>query len=252
MIRVDKINMSFQALGRWLVFSVFTFLLNGCADDVLEASKALALSRGEATAIKATKDYVLRQGDLLTVKFYFTPELNEQTPIRPDGKITMQLVGDIEAADLTVPEFRTKLTEAYQQYLKHPEISVTVNTFDKQRIFIGGEVAHAGALPLHQGMTVLQAIFMAGGYRDTAEPTEVLVIREKEPNKPELLMVDLQSGLDSVTQVDDVYLLPHDVVMVPKSTIAKMDQFVDQWINQLIPVARSFALNYNMGTLLTQ
>jgi protein involved in polysaccharide export with SLBB domain len=105
---------------------------------------------------------------------------------------------------------------------------------------------------LHQGMTVLQAIFMAGGYRDTAEPTEVLVIREKEPNKPELLMVDLQSGLDSVTQVDDVYLLPHDVVMVPKSTIAKMDQFVDQWINQLIPVARSFALNYNMGTLLTQ
>lgn len=252
MIRFDKFITLFQSLGCYLTILVCILFLNGCANDSLGSNKALALSRGEGTAIKATKDYILRQGDSLTVKFYFTPELNEQTPIRPDGKITLQLIGDIVAADLTVPELRAKLTEAYQKYLKHPEISVTVNTFDKQRIFIGGEVAHAGALPLHQGMTVLQAILMAGGYRDTAEPTEVLIIREKEPKNPELLMVDLQSGLDSVTQVKDVYLMPHDVIMVPKSTIAIMDQFVDQWINQLIPVARSFALNYNMGTLLTQ
>jgi polysaccharide biosynthesis/export protein len=234
----------------WLIISVAVLMQNGCADEVLGTSKALALSHGEeaSAAGKSMKDYVLRQGDSLTIKFYFTSELNEQTPIRPDGKITMQLIGDIEAAGLTVNEFRAKLVEAYQKYLKHPEISVTVNTFDKQRIFIGGEVAHAGTIPLHQDMTVLQAIYMAGGYRDTAEPTEVLVIREKEPNKPELLMVDLQSSLDAV----NLYLMPHDVIMVPQSTIAKMDQFVDQWINQLIPVARSFALNYNMGTLLTQ
>lgn len=252
MIRVNKINKLHQSLGFWLTLVLFTFLISGCADNALDSNRALALSRGEESALKNTKDYVLRQGDSLTIKFYFTPELNEQTSIRPDGKITMQLIGDIKAADLTVSELRTKLTKVYEQYLKHPEISVTVNTFDKQRIFIGGEVAHAGAIPLHHGMTVLQAILMAGGYRDTAEPTEVLIIREREPKNPELLMVDLQSGLDSFTQVQDVYLMPHDVIMVPKSTIAKMDQFVDQWINQLIPVARSFALNYNMGTLLTQ
>jgi len=229
-------------------------LTAGCAVYGTNPNQTLAMARAEDWSAKPhlVKEYILHPGDALTIKFYATPDLNEQTLIRPDGRVAMPLIGEVDAAGLSVPEFQAKLKEAYHGTLKNPQINVSVGAFDKQRVFVGGEVTHAGVLPLHDGMTALQAIHMAGGYRDTAEPTEVLVIREAKPGQPELLMVDLQTGLDEFYGVRDLPLTPHDIVMVPMSTIAKMDKFVDQWINQLIPVARSFSLNYNMGTLITQ
>lgn len=227
-------------------------LLSACGGAAQNQELAMARAADWSAKPRAPKEYALHPGDALTVKFYATPDLNEQALVRPDGRVAMPLVGDVDAAGLTVREFQERLRGAYRGVLKNPQINVSVGAFDKQRVFVGGEVTHAGVLPLHDGMTALQAIHMAGGYRDTAEPTEVLVIREARPERPELLLVDLQTGLDDYSGVRDVPLAPHDIVMVPMSTIAKMDKFVDQWINQLIPVARSFSLNYNMGTLITQ
>src|SRR3972149_12197051 len=85
-------------------------------------------------------NYVMQVGDEIEVKFYYESELNERVTIRPDGKISLQLIDDVKAAGLTTSDLDKVLTEKYERKLKKPEITVIVKTFSSQKIYIGGEV----------------------------------------------------------------------------------------------------------------
>lgn len=194
-------------------------------------------------------EYTLAPGDALSIKFFYNPELNEQLPIRPDGRIALQFIGDVTAAGLRVSELRRTLMENYQQVLKQPDLVVIVTAFGAQKIYVGGEVGRPGELPLVPGMTPLQAIILAGGDRRTASTRNVVVVRDQGTDTPLLLLVDVKKSLSKSAKPQDVRLQARDIVFVPMSRIAKVDNFVSLYIKELVPMSMVLGLYYNFGAL---
>lgn len=194
-------------------------------------------------------DYVLSPGDVITVKFFYNPELNEQLPIRPDGKTSLQLVGDVQTAGLTVPQFHDQLVERYADVIKHAEVTVIVNSFEQEKIYVGGEVKKPGVIPRTTGLTASQAIIMAGGHTNTSEMRNVVIVRNQGTEEPLLMMVNLQEGLASLDGYQDLPLQARDMVFVPMSGIAQANLIVEQYIEKMIPITTSFNLQYNFGAL---
>jgi protein involved in polysaccharide export with SLBB domain len=178
--------------------------------------------------------YALKPGDYLDIRFYKTPELNVEVPVRGDGKVSVEPFGDVQAAGLTPTELASDLTTRYTKELTNPRVTVIVRGFGGQ-VFVGGEVKNPAAVTLTNGMTALQAIDAAGGFVNTAERSTVVLIRRVNGQyKGHLLPLDQAlSGEDTSV---DVALQPGDIVDVPKSRIANADLFVEQYIRNLLPV----------------
>ncbi|MBI5577867.1 MAG: polysaccharide biosynthesis/export family protein [Deltaproteobacteria bacterium] len=177
--------------------------------------------------------YLVQPGDSLDIKFFYNPELNESVSVRPDGYISLQLVDEVLVAGLEPRQVDDLLTERYSRELKKPVITVIVRSFAGQQVFVGGEVGQQGLIAMPTGLTALQAVMQAGGFKNTAQPSETVVIRKGPDNRPVPLQVDLNRVLDGSTNAQDFKLQPSDVVYVPKSPIAKANQFVNQYIEQL-------------------
>ena len=177
--------------------------------------------------------YLIQAGDSLDIKFFYNPELNETVTVRPDGFISLQLVNEVKAAGLEPRQLNEALTQLYARELKKPVIAVIVKTFAGQRVYVGGEVGQQGLLTMPAGLTALQAVMQSGGFKNTAQPSETLVIRKGPDNRPTPLRVDLGGVLDGGPRGQDFRLQPDDIVYVPKSPIAKANQFVNQYVEQL-------------------
>jgi len=191
--------------------------------------------------------YIMQVGDILDIKFFYTPELNETLPIRPDGKISLQLVDEVHAAGLTPAQLDAILTKKYFDRLDKPELAVIVRTFTAHKIYVGGEVRTPGTISFSGDLTALQAIMHAGGYNDTAELRNVVVIRDQGTMTPEFISLNLEELLTRGGTQNDIRLKPRDIVFVPKTGIARLNLFVQQYIDQVIPSALSLGLVYNLN-----
>jgi protein involved in polysaccharide export with SLBB domain len=192
--------------------------------------------------------YTIKPGDTLDIKFFYNPELNETVQVRPDGFISLQLVDEVKAADLEPRELNKKLVDLYSRELKKPVVTVIVKSFDSQRVYVGGEVNQQGLVTMPAGLTALQAVMQSGGFRNTAQPSETLVIRKGPDRRPVPIRVDLSALIDGDQNGSDFRLQPEDIVYVPKSAIAKANQFVNQYVEQLLlfrGVSFGFAYNIN-------
>lgn len=176
----------------------------------------------------------LAAGDEVEVRFFATPELNVQQVVRRDGKVSLQLIGDVVVRGRTPDEVRLTLQELYESQLKHPQITVVVRSSLNDRIFVGGEVNTPGALAMPGSMTLLEAVMQAGGFDfETAEVRNVVVIRHTADGRFGY-SVDLLAAIEGeVTR--PFYLAPQDIVFVPRTTIVRVDQWIDQYINQIVP-----------------
>ena len=188
----------------------------------------------------------LAAGDEFDLRFLLNPELNDaKLVIGPDGRATVPLLGAVQAAGLTVPEFRQQLQTGYASKLRVADLDVVVRNYASSRIFVGGEVKTPGVLPLQGPTDALQGVLMAGGFLPTARSDEVVLIRRRADRVPMLRTLNLRRYAGSVTAGDDLPLQPADVIYVPRASIAEFDLFVDQYLNQALPFQRS--LNYNLG-----
>jgi polysaccharide export outer membrane protein len=168
------------------------------------------------------------------VSFYYTPELNVIQTIRPDGKIALQLIGEVSAQGKTPSELRAELLESYARILKQPDITVLIRSFYERRIYVGGQVTAPGVFDMPGPMTLLEAIIQAGGLDLTQAETRNIVVIRHEGNQRYGYAIDLQPALQG-SESRPFYLRPKDIVYIPQTRIAKVDQWVDQHINQLIP-----------------
>ncbi len=238
---------------RAAAFVLLAVLLVACTSKVAtqnqQRARLRALHALRAQRVEAPTEYILYPGDVVAVKFFYHPQLNEQLPIRPDGKITLQLVGDVQAAGRTLPELRAALREHYSSLLSRPEVAVMVTAVDSQRVYVGGEVTTPGAFPIAAGMTAMQAILTAGGQLKTAELRNVVILRDQGSDTPAVLLVDLKEGLQRLGRNRDIAVAPRDIVFVPKTKIAEANQFVEQYVDKLIPISRAFNLQYNFGSI---
>lgn len=181
------------------------------------------------------QEYKIQYGDQLDIKFLYNPELNENLPVRPDGRITLQIVGDVMVVNMTPTQLAEALKAKYSAEIRKPEITVIVRQFAAQKIFIDGEVGKPGLVSLVGPMTVSQAIAQAGGFGYFARKNEVVLIRQNPAGKPQVTVVDIEQVHRGIDMTNDVNLMPYDMVYVPRSPIGEVDKWVDQYIRQLIP-----------------
>ncbi len=227
------------------------FILTQNAESLFAETRTLTLQSSKAVDTdKATSPvvddmYILQRGDEIEVRVFNIPELTQSTKIRPDGRISVLLLDDIQAAGLTTEQLDKVLTARYADYYREPQVTIIVKSFSRQQVYIGGEVNRPGVLELPSGLTALAAIVQAGGFRETAKTKEVILLRKSDGNKPLLTKLNLDGVLRDGRS--DVVLLPYDVVYVPKSTIARLDQFVNQYIRELLPIPLSGGFSYIFG-----
>jgi polysaccharide biosynthesis/export protein len=234
---------SLRLLPWRIAVGVLALLLGACQSAPPQAIPASAAPRPAL----AEQVYRVGPGDELDIRFFHNPELDQQLPVRPDGRLALLLVGELEVAGLSVPELRETLVERYGEHLKLPEIAVAVKGFAAQQVYVGGEVGQPAVLPLTPGMTVRQAITQSGGALTTARLGNVLVLRDQGTSKPQVFAVDLHYGIGHENIGEDLVLAPKDVVFVPKTYIAEVNQFVDEYIGRIVPRWLMFQFTYNVG-----
>jgi len=192
----------------------------GSAVHPVSVAEALALSKNDYAA-----SYVLAAGDQITARFYYNPQLDEDLTVRPDGKISLSLVGDLPAAGESVEQLGDDITKAYGEYLTKPNARVILRTSANARAFVEGQVFRPGQVDLnHSPLTALQSISASGGFLDTSDLGDVILIR-RLTGAPEPIVVELNlaKAADGSDPQQDVLLLPNDYVYVPRSGAAELN-----------------------------
>jgi polysaccharide export outer membrane protein len=166
--------------------------------------------RSGGTAVAA--DYKLAIGDKLRVEVYKDPQLSQSLQVRPDGKITLPLVGDVNAAGLTSLELRDQLATALREYVTNPVVTVIVVETVPPLVYVMGEVNTPGSIPLNGPMSVLQALAMAGGFREFANTKDIRVLR-RSSRGVQTIAFNYKNAVKG--ESTPVMLQPGDTVIVP-------------------------------------
>jgi polysaccharide export outer membrane protein len=158
-------------------------------------------------------DYVIGPGDVLQITVWKNETLSRVVPVRPDGKVSMPLLHDVQAAGLTAMQLRDKIASSLGEYLPNPEVSVSVNEVRSLRISVLGEVQRPGVLELRGSTTILEAIAMAGGFRDFASPSKITVIRTDDTGQTQRLRFNYNKAAHG--DEPNLVLRSGDVIIVP-------------------------------------
>jgi polysaccharide export outer membrane protein len=166
--------------------------------------------------------YTAQVGDVLTVRFYFNPELDFDALVRSDGSISLSLVGDIPAAGRRAPELSAAITDAYRAYLNQPNATVILRTPAGHRVYVTGEVYMPGVFTLQGSETALSAISMAGGLTDRSSLKQVVLVRRLPGDaQPMVTVLNLYAALTASDPRQDVKILLNDVLYVPRTGSAE-------------------------------
>jgi protein involved in polysaccharide export with SLBB domain len=196
------------------------------APKALPATQAAPVAQDKLT---------LRPGDKVEIKFYSAPELNDSQQIRPDGKITLQIVGDIQAAGRSPGELSTDLQTAFTNQLKYPQVTVIVREMYQRRVYITGEVERPGLVELPGDMSVLEAVMASGGFNmTTAEISSVIVMRHDSAGNRVGYKVDLRDAIAGGT-TPNFMLAPQDIIFVPRAPIINVNNFLELYVKNVIP-----------------
>ncbi len=225
-------------LGKWtgvvLLGTVLGLVNAGC--DV----NSKALPADKAPPVSALPSAKFGPGDELEIKFYYAPELNIQQRVRPDGKISLQLVGDVDAAGKTPGELDEELQSAYAKHLKYPELSIIVRGMYSRRVLVTGEVLRPGPMEMPTQMSLMEAIGYSGGFNlVTANIKQVIVSRDAGDGKRVGYVVNMKDEYAGAATTPFM-LQPTDIVIVPRTQIVEVNQFMQQYINNNVPDAGVF------------
>jgi len=188
-------------------------------------------------------DYRIYAGDVLDVAVPSAPELNRTVTVQPDGRITLPLIQPVMATDRSPTELQQALAEAYASQLVRPAIEVNVKTPTPLKVFVGGEVDKPGVYDMPGDIDAVQAITMAGGFHVSAQTRKVIIIRRGPGGRPMMRTVDLTRATFDPAHGDAVPLRRFDVIFVPRSGIAQVGVFVQQYLRDTLPISFSYALN---------
>jgi polysaccharide export outer membrane protein len=180
-----------------------------------QASNIAPAPRLPAPASAVTSaDYRLGPGDKLRVEVYKDAQLSQSLQVRPDGKVTLPLIGDIVAAELTPLQLRDRIATSLKEYITNPVVTVIVVEANPAMVFVMGEVNQPGSIPMRGPMTVLQALAMSGGFKEFANPKNIRILRKSgNQNKVETIRFNYNDAIKGT--VAPVFLSPGDMVVVP-------------------------------------
>ena len=180
-----------------------------------EAKKAEKAGQAQETR-PATDDpaYVIGADDVLIVSVWKEAELTHTVPVRPDGKISLPLLNDVQAAGYTPVQLGMLITERLRKFVSDPQVTVMVSTINSRRIYLVGEVGRAGAFPMLPNMTVLQALSSAGGFTQFADSKRIYVLRD-ENGVQKKYMFNYKEVIKGKKPEQNIVLKPGDTIVVP-------------------------------------
>ena len=159
--------------------------------------------------------FVIGNGDVLAISVWKQPDLSRSIPVRSDGKISLPLIGDVQATGQTPLKLEEDLTHRLQPYLNEPEVTVIVEQINSQKFNILGKVAKPGSYSLVNSTTVLDAIALAGGCREFAKQKSIYILRRHPDGSEVRFPFNYQDVIKGKNTAQNIELQPHDTVVVP-------------------------------------
>jgi polysaccharide export outer membrane protein len=160
------------------------------------------------------EDFVIGPEDILSIVVWHEPELTNKVIVRPDGKIGLPLLNDIQASNLTPKQLQQEITEGLKDFVANPAVSVIVQEIHSQVVFITGAVAKPGAYPLGRPMTVMELLIRSGGLSEFAKSDDIQILR-KEANQLHRFRFNYKQFAEGKNNVKDILLRTGDMVIVP-------------------------------------
>jgi polysaccharide export outer membrane protein len=186
---------------------------------------ALALAVGQT--LQQRPRYTLHPGDTVDLNLRFTPEYNQTLIVQPDGFITVNLIGDVQLAGLTLEQAHDLLVEKLSVRLNKPELNLVLKDFQRPYVVVGGEVQTPGKIELRQSMTAMQAVVLAGGFKPTARDSRIVVFRHIDSNMGEVKVINLHKIQDDKQLERDMALQAGDMILVPQNRIATFSRYME-------------------------
>jgi polysaccharide export outer membrane protein len=165
-------------------------------------------------AVEAYANYKIGPQDVLRIDVWKENEISRSVPVRPDGKISLPLLNDVQAAGLTAMQLANNISEGLKKFITNPQVTVSVSEINSRRVYVTGEVTRPGAFPMLPNMTVLQALTSAGGFTQFARTKKIYVLRN-EGGKPVKYPFNYNDVLKGLRAEDNIMLQPGDIIVVP-------------------------------------
>lgn len=187
-----------------------------------------------AQAVLHSRDepYKLQPSDQLQLGYRYSPEYDQSLIVQPDGVATVNLIGPVKIGGLTVEEAKSRILEQLRARLNEPEITLTLTDFVRPSYTVVGQVSAPGKFEMHGRVTAIDAIAMAGGLKDSAKHSQVILFRRADGDMASTHVLNMKKLMNAKHPhlEEDVTLLPGDLLVVPKNRVSKIADYV-HWIS---------------------
>ena len=188
----------------------------------------LPVKSEDAPQLKTPQDnrYQLVPGDVVEIAYRYTPEFNQTVTIHPDGFVVLEIVGDMKLSGLNLEQARQEIIKKAGKRLKDPEVTLTLKEFQKPYFVVSGEVNQPGKFEIRETTTALQAVMTAGGFKDSAKSSQIIVFRKINAEFAEVKTLNLRNIKKTSDLENDLTLKSGDIIFVPRNNFSKIEKFV--------------------------
>jgi polysaccharide biosynthesis/export protein len=187
----------------------------GYDDPAAAVMSASVQLEGPAKGTKVDATYIIGNDDVLSIYVWKEPDLSKDVTVRTDGRISLPLVGELQATGRTPPELELDIAARLKSYITDPEVTVIVKEIKSKNFNILGQVNKPGSFPLTSGMTIIDAIATAGGFRDFAKRKSIYVLRENSVGGHSRIPFNYEKFIKGKSPSQNIQLMPHDTIVVP-------------------------------------
>jgi len=188
---------------------------SGGTDSLQKETRTPGMANTIAKSADASLSYVIGPGDVLAVNVWKDAELSRTMPVRPDGRISLPVLGEVQAAGLTAEQLQVQIGEKLGDYMRDPQVNVIVEEIKSRSFNVVGKVAKAGSFALAKPTTVLDALAEAGGFQDFARQTKIYVLRHAPNGSARMIPFNYKQVIKGRRVDENIELQPEDTVVVP-------------------------------------
>jgi polysaccharide biosynthesis/export protein len=204
-------------IGTWLLLclgSPLSAQARSAQDGTSEKTRSGGGAPTSAGVSANDAEYKIGAQDVLRIDVWKEDQLTRTVPVRPDGKVTLPLLNDVQAAGLTPMDLAGVIMERLKEFINNPQVTVSITEINSRRVFVTGEVTRSGAFPLLPNMTVLQALSSSGGFTQFARTKKIYVLRV-EDGKQVRLPFNYNDVVRGKKTEQNILLQPGDLIVVP-------------------------------------
>jgi polysaccharide export outer membrane protein len=170
--------------------------------------------------------YTLHTGDVIVLNYRYTPEFDQTVTVQPDGCVDLNVVGYIKVADMTMNQVHDRIVGIASKELNHPDLTITLKEFQQPYVVVAGEVDRPGKIDLRENITAMQAVMLAGGFKDSAKDTQVILFRRINGDMAEVRKLDLHKIRKTNDLERDTELQPGDMLLVTRNKMEHLSRFM--------------------------